>query len=235
MTTPGYPDWERLVRAGGDPIVSINQAITAQANLGPFNVQQWASVIMFCVTGVASDIYQINWLWFADKAMTQLLSSIFQVMADNMQFPLTVPVAGPWLQIQIIPKAGGNVVPVTFTLYGAASQYNSWSVNTYSGGLYRDFSAYAANGTLTFTAANVFYGDAIFSLDATTAVTGNIIIRFLEFSSGLYRAYYQWQTISAGNRILERISMLAAPWQVAITNGATAQSILSALVPASGN
>lgn len=231
MTTPGYPDWERLVRAGGDPVLTVNQNITTTLTKGPFNVQQWSSIMMFALSDPAGDVYQINWLWYADKGETQLLSSIFQVLGPNNQLPINVPVAGPWLVIQIVPKAGGIAKPVVITLFGMASSFSTWAINTYSSALVQDFTNYSAGESLTFFGADEFYGAVILSVIPDHAAIVNIDLQTYVWSSGAMVPLVQAKAIFAPDGLVQRIALPAAHWQLTIINGTTQQDIYTSMMP----
>lgn len=231
MTTPGYPDWERLIRAGGDPIATINQNITVTKTIGPFNVQQWASVMMFCVSAVGGDVYQINYLWYADQAQNTLLSSIFQVLGPNNQLPLNVPVAGPWLVVQVVPQAGGIAKPVVITLFGMASSFSTWAINTYSSALLQDSESYAANETINFFGADEFYGAAVLNVIPDHAAITGFDLQTYVWNNAAMVPLVQAKAIFAPDGFSQRIAMPAAHWQLTVVNGATAQFIYVSMMP----
>lgn len=231
MTIPGYPDWERTIRAGGDPIAVVKQNITATLTIGPFNVQQWASVMMFGLSALNGDVYQINYLWYDSEAQTNLLSSIFQVLGPNNQLPLNVPVAGPWLVVQIVPKAGGIAKLVVITFFGMASSFSTWAINTYSSALVQDQSNYTAGLSVTFFGSGEFYGAAILSVLPDHATIANVNLQTYVWNSGGFISLVKDEAISAPDGVLTRIALPAAHWQLTITNGATQQNIYTSLMP----
>lgn len=231
MTTPGYPDWERLVRAGGDEVVTIRQNITATLTVGPFNVQQWSSVMMFALSDPAGDVYQINWLWYADNAQTNLLSSIFQVLGPNNQLPINVPVAGPWLVIRVVPKVGAINKLVVMTFFGMASSFSTWAVNTYSSALVQDQSNYIAGLSTTFFGSGEFYGAVILSVLPDHATIANINLQTYVWSASGFISLIKAEGISFPDGFVTRIALPAAHWQLTITNGSTQQNIYTSMMP----
>ena len=231
MALAGYPDWERVVRSGGDPVAVSRVAITATTNLGPFNVQQWQSIMLWALTPAASDVYQINWLWYDDAALDNLLSSIFQVMNANQGFPIVVPVGGPWLVIQIVPKAGGNNKVPVFTFFGMSTDASTFRMNTYSGPLFNDTSQMAANSTTTWTLANEHYGNAVMHFGPDTAAMALVRIRYLNWGANALQELYRWPDVSNTKSLTVTVSLPAAPIVVDYTNGATIQFITASLMP----
>lgn len=231
MTTPGYPDWERVVRAGQDPIIVSRVAIPSTLTLAPVNVQQWASIMLFGLTGSSFEYYQINWLWYDDANKSNLLSSIFQIIGPNWQLPIPVPVAGPWLVIEIVPHFGSEPAIPIFTFFGLPFTPSAFEVNTYSQPILNDQSATAANTIITFTGANVHYGNAKLHINPPSGPINTIVFKYWNWSAGAYETLYQWDSLAAGATLDVEISMPAAPWQLSWGNGATAQSVLTTLMP----
>lgn len=231
MTTPGYPDWERLVRAGGDFVTVSRVAVPATVTLGPFNVQQWAAIMMWSLTPAGSDFYQINWNWYDDANQSNLLSSIFQVIGPDMEFPLAVPVGGPWLVISLVPKAGGNNAIPVFTFSGLPQHRRAFDFNTYSGPILQDRSNTPANTVLTFTGTNVHYGKAKLHVNPPSGDINSILFKFYKWASGAYTFLYEWDSLAAGATLDVEIAMPASPWQLSFGNGATAQMVLVSLTP----
>lgn len=233
MTTPGYPDWERLVRAGGDFVAVSREPVPATVTLGPFNVQQWVAVMMWALTPSASDFYQITWNWFDDANMDNLLSSIFQLIGPNMELPLPVPVGGPWLQIVITPIVGGNNAVPLFTFVGISEEHTAFQMNTYSGPILRDNSNTPPSTVITFTGLSIHYGKALLVVNPPKGDITNVFFRFWNFRDVAYESLIAWDTVAAGTTIVQEIAMLAGPWQFAFTNTTTGQSVLVSLSPTS--
>lgn len=232
MTTPGYPDWERLVRSGGDPVAVSRTAITTTKSFGPFNVQQWETIMLWALTPAGSDVYQINWLWYDTQSLDNLLSSIFQTMNANQEMPIAVPVAGPWLVIKIVPKAGGNNTVPVFTFFGMSGTPSTHAINTYSGPLFHDTEQLSANENITWTLANQHYGYAIVHMGPDTAAMTYMRIRYFDWGTNALQELYRWGGISNTNPLTQLISLPAAPLVVDYTNGATVQFITASLMPA---
>lgn len=231
MALAGYPDWERVIRSGGDPVAVSRVAITATTNLGPFSVQQWQSVMMWSLTPAASDVYQINWLWYDSAALTNLLSSIFQVINDNQEFPITVPVGGPWLVLQIVPKVGGNAQVPVFTWFGMSTDASTFRMNTYSGPLFSDTSNMGANQLTTWTLANQHYGNAVFHFGPDTGVMAYVRVQYYNWGAGAFNELCRWPDIANTKHLNETISLPAGPIIVDYKNGAAAQFITGSLMP----
>lgn len=234
MTTPGYPDWERVTRVGGDFVTVSRTAISSTVILGPFNVQQWSTIMMWALTPVGSDFYQINWLWYDTQNQNNLLSSIFQIIGPNMEFPLPVTVGGPWLKIEIVPQAGGNNAVPVFSFTGMRNAPSAFEVNTYSAPILRDNSATPINTVVTFTGANIHYGNAILTINPPAGPLSAVFFRFYNLGVPGYQSVLAYTTLAAGTTTVQEISMHAGPWQLAFTNGATAQSVLVSIMPKAG-
>jgi len=232
MALVGYPDWERLVRTGGDAVVTFSNKVTVNTQLGPFNVQQWQEIMTVCLTQAASDDYQIVYSWFDTETLTNLLSQGFQTINANQLMPLAIPVVGPWLVINLIPHVGGNGTPVLLTVFGMSSAPTTFDINTYSGPLFHDTSSMGANSTTTWTLSNIHYGNAIMHFGPDIAVMQYVRIQFFEWSSHSLQELYRWPGISNTNSLTERISLPAAPIVVDYRNGATTQTITASLMPA---
>jgi len=232
MTLVGYPDWERLVRSGGDAVVTYSNSVTANTQLGPFNVQQWQEIMTVCLTQAASDDYQLLYSWYDTKTLTNLLSQGFQTINANQLMPLAIPVVGPWLVINLIPHVGGNGKPVLLTVFGMSSNPSTFDINTYSGPLFHDTSSMGASQVTTWTLANIHYGNAIMHFGPDIAAMESVRIRFFEWSSHSLQEIYRWPDVSNTNSLTERISLPAAPIVVDYKNGATAQGITASLMPA---
>lgn len=232
MGLVGYPDWERLVRSGGDAVVTFSNHVTANTQLGPFNVQQWQEIMTVCLTQAASDDYQILYSWYDTKTLDNLLSQGFQTINANQLMPLAIPVVGPWLVINLIPDVGGNGTPVVLTVFGMSSAPTTFDINTYSGPLFNDTSSMGANSITTWTLSNIHYGNAIMHFGPDTAAMTYVRIRYFNWSAHALQELYRWPDVSNTNSLTEKISLPAAPIVVDYKNGATVQFITASLMPA---
>lgn len=231
MSPAGYPDWERVIRSGGDQVTIFQNHITATTTLGPFNVQQWENLMTVANTGAASDVYQINYIWGDSAAFTSVLSQVFQTINPSQLMPLVVPVAGPWVKIQIIPFAGGNFVPVFFSVFGMSSTSSTHDVNTYSGPLFNDTENMAANLTVTWTLTSIYYGNAIMHFGPDTAAMTYVRIRYWNYGANALQELYRWPDVTQANSLTAIVALPAAPIVVDYKNGAAAQFITASLMP----
>lgn len=232
MSLAGYPDWERVIRSGGDAVTVFSDKVSAQVQLGPFNVQQWSSLMTVAVTPAISDTYQLNYLWFDTPTLNNQLSSGFQTINQSQQMPLSIPVVGPWLVILLVPAVGGSNAVVSLTVFGMSSAPTTFDINTYSGPLFHDTSSMPAGSTTTWTLSNIHYGNAIFHFGPDLGAMTLVRIRWLDWNTNALQELCRFPDISNTNHLHVLVSLPAAPLVVDYKNGATTQFITASLMPA---
>lgn len=230
MPLVGYPDWERVQREGGDLVAIIKQPISAVDTFGPFNVQQWKAIRLQAACAGSTDFYQIELQWYDTVTLSNRLSSQDLYITSNLVLPISVPIQGPYLQIVITPSTGTSSSIVTISFTGIRATPTLWLMEAYSSPLVNDSSAYAANATKLF-GASLYYGNAMLHISPDAGAISLIQIKFLSPATITFVLAMQWRSIALGVPLHVNISLPTAPVEILVTNGATAQTIITTLMP----
>lgn len=122
MTMPvvhGYPDWNRS-KAEADVLLNyeVDTATGGEVTRGPFFVGGATHLGHFF--GVGLVFYRVAFEFYADAAMTQLLSQHVVEVTPLTSSSFSFPVLGPYVLARLTPGAGTD--PFSFRLWTAAGQ-----------------------------------------------------------------------------------------------------------------
>lgn len=110
MTFPvrGYPDWQRRSSVA-DQVLLYYTGRVAVANdqFGPFYVGNVPQLFVRMRATVGNVLMQLQ--FYADQALTQLVSAFTVESRALVQFSQTVSVQAPWLKVVVAEAVGGNM------------------------------------------------------------------------------------------------------------------------------
>lgn len=118
----GFPDFQRIVRWFGDPIVNAQYVWAgAPITLGLFQTPSYKSLTIFCNPGVGELLVAVNFRTRSQFATLQRTQRVyFRANAPNA---ITIPAAGDVVDSIILT---GNVNPQTITLVIVPSNLDPW-------------------------------------------------------------------------------------------------------------
>lgn len=225
MTTPGYPDWERVQFAAGAIVISFRQAITVNTTLQAVNVSAWPFINIAFSTPSGSDTYQLQVNFFQDEGRTEEIATTSVTLNSDMQGFWCIPTETPWMSATIVPKAGGNNTQIVVVLYGSQEVSTNWQFDTFSTPLINASPALGVSGTASFFTFTLFSGMALLHADTAGAGTFEVDVAYFDFGANAYVTYLRHPGKSSTNALQESIPLLYAQTRITITNGSTAQTV----------
>lgn len=151
MSAQGYPDFQRNTQQAGPAFIAATAVVVNPAvTYGPFPVAIWPSVVARIDTKNASANVKADFSFYADQALTQLLTTVSYVAQFGAIITDGVPCVGSWMTVRVESdvanpnnKVDINVAPFSTTTVAAKTQppngmfdvsgasVNAADVNTY--------------------------------------------------------------------------------------------------------
>jgi hypothetical protein len=224
VTTPtphGYPDFGRYT-ALADVIHNNESAtvISVNATRGPFFVGSTDCLGVRVVAAVNN--LQLVFEYYADQAITQLLTDIIVHVNQGQTFDQTIPVEGPWCRIRIEP----NAFNATFTLVVWQAPRSGAALSTTSADnllISQTAVAIAGATTTTFTATRVAAREAYIFMHIDGTGAWECTLRSRDRAGTLTGLFYA----SSGTKVQSGVIFLPAqPCEIVAHNiQASAQSL----------
>ena len=234
MALVGYQDWQRVQYSSGYAIGTVHAPVTGTSFFGPYNVQNWNSVIAFLFNFSNSETYAFDFIFYDDQALTTTLGVLTYVVTNGQAPVICVPCSGPWLEIRVRTQIGGDPSPLTINLSGSMNILRPEYLNPINDTFLTQSIAYLAN-TNTQTRLSSWYNGGVL-VDAYSNLGGPAFVKleFARFGSG---AWIEFATVPApaeASATAIRFSLPPCPVRASVFNGGTAQSITVNVTPVIG-
>ncbi len=229
MPYSGYQDWERVNLASGYQLVNVNEAFAANTNLGAGNVQAWPFINFSMITPYGSDAYTINFVWTTNATYTSVIFEQSFTVQSECYTAFSIPVLGPFLQIQVQPQAGGNATAVALTAYGAAQYASPFSFGLFDAPLISISIPFTASQVNTYYVYHTYPGSALLTCDSSVSQTMSVESDYYDIGSNAWYRYYKASGNFSTNPLAFVIPLPGTQVRIAITNGAAGANINAAL------
>lgn len=205
MTTPGaqgYPDWIRVNTLANalyiDEELEVNNTTVSR---GPFFVgtQAYIGVYMEVVTGG----FRFRFKFYDSEAKTNLLSEhMFDLPDFNVDCEQSIPVLGPWLEIQATTtSANGDALVRVWATYGQTTILGLPNDNEL---MTETNTAIAAGATDTVNANSIWPGQAFLNFQQV-AGTCTLKIQSVSYDGTAFDIWHR--SLTAGQYVGEFIAL----------------------------
>lgn len=117
MTTPGYPDYTRIVRAGNQNLFVAGATLANGANIYRGYVGSWPYTIIFCDMATTTDFMRIRMQYYTDNTFTTLLGFRYSIRGSANFSCLSYGNMSDYLSVFIDTKSGNPIPVQTFGIY----------------------------------------------------------------------------------------------------------------------
>lgn len=218
MTTPGYPDYQRLSLQSGILLYGANAAITSTvvAFQGYVGNLQYINSFWNAVGG--SDSYSIQLLFATDSTFTTFVSQIVAYRNGNSEGFRQFGIFTPWLKLQLVPKAGTSATVVQASFYGCMGEISAAKLGGFTKSIYDQEGSIGAGTTVTTTLTVVSPGTSVLSVFTNAAVWDLQLLAY-DFPTNAFSIFFH---MNSGGQQTQGQSIVAMPdsiTQVKILNG----------------
>lgn len=164
MTAPiphGYPDWGR-VAAVSDKIIYADTPSGINGLVTYDRVFVGDAPFIGMALRPTTHHFEFRFLFYDDESAGNLLTGQFFSVRNGSDLMLTIPVAGPWLEMSALPSTSGAAFDRTVW---TASSANLYDRNNFVGSILLNHNANVGAGTtVSVSATRVAPGEAYWSV-----------------------------------------------------------------------
>lgn len=224
MSTPGFPDFQRLQQSVGAEVLVCSQVVNATFTSPVLSMGAFGYVNMAAQLQGLADYYEVLLSWMTDRSGAQTVATQTIILVPSGNNAIQVPVITPWLQVQIRNWNGVDTAPITVSFYGTNAMSPNLSIADGFAPFIQFNGPIAAGVTDTVNASTLYSGPASWGVACGTTGAWHAHLDFYSVQTASWIIMFEVHSAQFGQNSVLDVRLPPVPVRMVIVNDGTASA-----------